>query len=256
MSLVSSLEKPSSDPAKWPAVVNCKIKNAGNLIKGGSTEMKPNGQYKIVEIKWNTSSTGPVPLLYESGKSGKAPDLYMALPGDGNKITDKIIKKDPQTGETSKRYLSWGDVERGSEIEAVIRVGNPWKTPMGISSNFEIVEAVFYPPAPKSSTSFSGKRFIEDPSDQELMGMQPDETSAESPSPAQQEPGAGYVPTFDDDDEGVADTSASEARASADVDLVKEETKEFASPVKEKEESSQSAPGAPTKKRKTKNADE
>jgi hypothetical protein len=229
MALVSSLEKPSSDPSKWPATVNFKIKNAGSLIKGGMTEQDSKGKWKIAKIDWNESSTGPVPIKMESGKTYDAPAIFMALPGD--KITDKIIKEDPQTKEKVRRFLNWGDVPRGSEFEAEIKLGKPWKTPMGITTSFEIVRAVFYPPAPKSTSAFAGKKCVE-PTDEELLSMMEASPETSAPAAATSSEVAGYVPTFDEDE----------------ITLESMESAAVSSPVKESKESA--APGAPKKKRK------
>ncbi len=226
---MGTLEKPSSDPSKWPATVNFKIKNAGSLIKGGVTEQDSKGKWKIAKIDWNESTTAPVPIKMESGKTYDAPGIFMALPGD--KITDKIIKEDPQTKEKVRRFLNWGDVPRGSEFEAEIKLGKPWKTPMGITTSFEIVRAVFYPPAPKSTSAFAGKRCVE-PTDEELLSMMEASPETSAPVPTSSEV-AGYVPTFDEDE----------------TTLESMESGAVSSPVKESKEAT--APGAPKKKRKT-----
>ena len=238
LSLFGSLEKISSDP-KWPNTVNFKIPKAASLITGGTTSQDSKGKWKIDSMNWKESKEGPAQIVLESGKSYDAPRIFMALPGDGTKYTDKIISTDA-SGNKVKRFLNWGDVKNGSEIEIQFKFGKVWYTPMGISMSLEIVQALFYPPAPKSSTSFAGKRCVE-PTDEELLaateGVESGgaaEVNAESGAA-----GGGFVPTFEDDETNVEDSA--------------EKPSEFTSPVKESNPSV--APGAPKKKRKTTHED-
>lgn len=230
MSLFGSLEKISSDP-KWPNTVNFKIPKAASLITGGTTSQDSKGKWRIEEMIWKESKEGPVQIVLESGKSFDAPRIYMALPGDGTKYTDKIIAPDA-SGTKVKRFLNWGDVKKGSEIEIQFKFGKVWYTPMGITLSLEIVQALFYPPAPKSSTSFAGKRCVE-PTDEELLAATEAVESVEAPAESGAA-GGGFVPTFDEDETNVESA---------------EKPAEFTSPVKESTGSS--APGAPKKKRKT-----
>lgn len=234
MSLFGSLEKISSDP-KWPNTVNFKIPKASSLITGGTTSQDSKGKWKIDGITWKESKEGPVQIVMESGKSYDAPRIFMALPGDGTKYTDKIIAPDA-TGAKVKRFLNWGDVKKGSEIEIQFKFGKVWYTPMGISLSLEIEQALFYPPAPKSSMSFAGKRCVE-PTDEELLAAtEAVESEAAETIESVAAGGGGFVPTFEDE------TNAEEPV---------EKPAEFSSPAKESSSSTAAAPGAPKKKRKT-----
>jgi len=228
-SLVGPVVKKSSDP-KWPDTVNFKIPKASSYISGGSTIQDSKGKWKVDNIVWIESKDGPVQITTESGKSYDATRIYMALPGDGTKYTDKIIATDA-SGNKVKRFLNWGDVKKGSEIEIQFKFGKVWYTPMGITLGLEIVQALFYPPAPKTTTTFAGKRCVE-PTDEELL----DATEGVSSSVVEGAGGGGggFVPTFDEDE--------------TSVEPAVEKPPIFSSPVKESSSSS-SAPSAPKKKR-------
>ena len=219
--------KKSSDP-KWPDTVNFKIAKAASLISGGSTIQDSKGKWKVDNIVWIESKDGPVQITTESGKSYDAPRIYMALPGDGTKYTDKIIATDA-SGNKNKRFLNWGDVKKGSEIEIQFKFGKVWYTPMGITLGLEIVQALFYPPAPKTTTTFAGKRCVE-PTDEELLAATEGASSSVVESEGAGGGGGGFVPTFDEDETAV-------------------EKPPISSPTKESSSSSSSAPGAPKKKR-------
>ena len=241
LGLFSSIEKISSDP-RWQNTVNFKIPKAAHLIEGGATEQDNKGKWRISHIKWKESSTGPAQIVLDSGKSFDAPRIFMALTQDGTKYTDKIIVKDDK-GEPVKRFVNWGDVKPGSEIEIQFKFGKLWKTPMGLTAGLEVVQAIFYPPPPKSSAAFAGKRCVE-PSEEELLalmeGSAPEKTEEEIP-----QGGGGYVPTFEEDSPPREAREVSESREELEAP---KEAKEFSSPIKE---TSSSLPSAPKKKRKT-----
>jgi len=239
---VGPIVKNSSDP-KWLPTVNFKIPNASSLISGGSTSQDLRGKWKIDNIVWTESKEGPVQVIKESGKSYDAPRIFQALPGDGTRYTDKIIVTDA-SGNKVKRFLNWGDVKKGSEIEIQFKFGKVWYTPMGITLGLEIVQALFYPPTPKTTTTFAGKRCVE-PTDEELLaaaeGTSSSTVESESSGGAGGGGGGGFVPTFDEDET---------------VEPAVEKPVQFSSPAKESSSSS-SAPGAPKKKRaKTTEADD
>jgi len=235
-SLVGPVVKKSSDP-KWPDTVNFKIPKASSLISNGSTIQDSKGKWKVENIVWTESKEGPVQVITESGKSYDAPRIYMALPGDGTKYTDKIIATDA-SGNKVKRFLNWGDVKKGSEIEIQFKFGKVWYTPMGITLGLEIVQALFYPPAPKTTTSFAGKRCVE-PTDEELLAATEGVSSSmvESEGAGAAGGGGGFVPTFDEDE-------------TVEPAVEKEKPVQISSPIKES--SSSSAPGAPKKMKRAK----
>ena len=237
LGLFSSIEKISSDP-RWQNTINFKIPKAAHLIESGATEQDSKGKWKTSYIKFKESTTGPAQIVLDSGKSYDAPRIFMALTSDGTKYTDKIIVKN-QSGEPVKRFLNWGDVKAGSEIEIQFKFGKIWKTPMGLTVSLEVVQAIFYPPPPKSSTAFAGKRCVE-PSDEELLAIMEGSASEAKPEEEIPQGGGGYVPTFEED--------AVEAPEKEEISETLEAPKEFTSPTKEP---SSSAPGAPKKKRKT-----
>ena len=229
--------KRSSDP-KWPDTVNFKIPKAASLILGGSTTQDSKGKWKIDNMEWKKSKDGPVQVILENGKSYDAPRIFMALPGDGTKYTDKIIDTD-SSGAKEKRFLNWGDVKKGSEIEIQFKFGKVWYTPMGITLSLEIVQALFYPPAPKTTTSFAGKRCVEPTDDELLAATEGVSSMGESEGAAGGAGGGGFVPTFDEDENVEA--------------VVEKPVVQISSPTKESSSSSSSssAPSAPKKKRKT-----
>ena len=230
--------KISTNP-QWEDTANFKLKGAAHLIEGGATEQDSKGRWRISYIKWKESTTGPAQIVMESGKTYDAPRIYMAL-GDGSKYTDKIIKKN-EKGEPFKRIVNWGDVQPGSQIEIVFGIGKIWKTPMGLTVTLEIKQAIFYPPEPKSSSAFAGKRCVEDPSETELLAlMEGSAAAAEKTEEEIPQGGGGYVPTFEED--------APETELREEVFEAPKDPKEFSSPAKE---TSNTAPGAPKKKRKT-----
>jgi hypothetical protein len=241
LGLFSSIEKISSDP-RWQNTINFKIPKAAHLIEGGATEQDSKGKWKTSYIKFKESTTGPAQIVLDSGKSYDAPRIFMALTPDGTKYTDKILVKG-QSGETVKRFINWGDVKPGSEIEIQFKFGKIWKTPMGLTVSLEVVQAIFYPPPPKNSTAFAGKRCVE-PTDEELLAIMEGGASSEA-KPQEEIPqgGGGYVPTFEEDAPEVPEVPEAKEEETLEA------PKEFTSPVKES--SSSSAPGAPKKKRKT-----
>jgi len=232
--LFSNIVKPSADP-KWPDTLSFKIRNGGCLIEGGTTIQDSKGRWKIDTIKWKESTTTPVQVVMDSGKAYDAPRVYMSIPGDDSKYTEKIIVKNA-AGENVKRFVNWGDVRRGSEIQIQFKFGKIWKSPMGLTVSLDIVQALIDPPQIKSTTAFAGKRCVE-PTDEELLaisegGTEGAQEAQPSPPPAS---GGGYVPTFDEEEV-------------EKNEVVEAESKEFSSPVKE---SVATAPSAPKKKRKT-----
>jgi hypothetical protein len=236
MGLFSSIEKISTNP-QWENTANFKIPRAAHLLESGATEQDSKGKWRTAYIKWKESTTGPAQIVLESGKSYDAPRIFMAL-GDGSKYTDKIIVKN-EKGEPVKRFVNWGDVKPGSEIEIQFKFGKIWKTPMGLTAGLEVVQAIFYPPAPKSSSAFAGKRCVEDPSESELMALMEGSSSTEKTEEEIPQGGGGYVPTFEED--------APESESREEV-IEAKDSKDFSSPVKE---TSATVPGAPKKKRKT-----
>lgn len=197
------------------------------MIEGGTTSQDAKGRWKIDSIKWKESTSLPVQVVMDSGKAYEAPRVYMSIPGDDSKYTEKIIVKS-SSGENVKRFVHWGDVRRGSEIQIQFRFGKIWKSPMGLTISLDIVQALIEPPLIKSSSAFAGKRCVEP--EEEEVSAEVSEAPEASPSPVPTT-GGGYVPTFDEDEE-----------------KQEEVPKEFSSPIKD---SAPSIPSAPKKKRKS-----